>query len=474
MPPSALEHRVEQVGALAEVNQRLLRDKQLYRRVSRLMGLVRERRIRGTEARNIMLAHEVILDSRKMPLHFEGEMARLTGFGGRAWSIGRETGDFSEFIPILKRMVEKQRSFARRNAYDRKDLYTPLLQVYLPEFTAKELERIFADIKRELLPLFAALRSLPPIDAGFITRDYDEKKLDSFSRRILRDIGFDFSHGRLDVSVHPSCHGTATDTRLFTRYRTIGSDIAGLDAVWSALHEGGHGLYQQGISSEYRGTPIDGAISTSIDESQSRFWEVFLGKSRPFLQYYFPKLKRLFPKEFRGVGFEGFYRGMNGIRDPLIRIKTDMLTYCFHIMLRFEIERALVSGDIDVEEIPDTWDRLMEGYIGLKPKDANEGWAQDMHWAHGMFGYFPSYLVGNMVAAQLYYALRRSRRNLDEELRQGNFTLTLQWMRNRIHKHGARYGEKALIYRATGRPLEVAPLIRFIRERYGDVYGVKL
>jgi carboxypeptidase Taq len=288
----------------------------------------------------------------------------------------------------------------------------------------------------------------------------------AFLREVTERLGFDYARGRIDVSLHPFCTGTGSDVRMTTRFK----EDEPLDSLFSAIHETGHGMYEQGLSPDALGTALGIHAGMAVHESQSRLWENQVARSRGFWKFFEPRLRELFPQQTRGVSSNELYLAINAVAPTLIRVDADEVTYNLHIILRFELEQRLFSGTLGVNDLPAAWNESARELIGLTPPTNREGVLQDIHWSDGSFGYFPSYTLGNMLAAQLWYRALALRPQLEEEFARGDFSWLLAWLRENIHAQGRRFDALTLAKRVTGEPLSAKPLLRYLRERYQALY----
>jgi carboxypeptidase Taq len=292
---------------------------------------------------------------------------------------------------------------------------------------------------------------------------------EAFGRAAAAAIGFDFEGGRLDVTTHPFCSGIGPgDTRLTTRYnpRDLG------DALFSILHEAGHGIYDQGLDPAHFGTPMGQAVSLGIHESQSRMWENFVGRSRAFWEHFFPQARQAFPEALGGVSLDGFYLAINDVRPSFIRVDADEATYNLHIMLRFELEQALIAGKLQALDVPAAWNETFKRYLGLDVPDDARGCLQDTHWSGGAIGYFPTYTLGNLYAAQFFAQALADLRDLDAQFRRGDFAPLKEWLNAKIHRRGKRYRAAELVVAVTGKPLSHQPLMDYLKNKYAPLYGI--
>jgi carboxypeptidase Taq len=316
------------------------------------------------------------------------------------------------------------------------------------------------------VPLVRTITASPVKARGDLLRGFPVKEQEAFLRSVTKQIGFDYSRGRLDVSLHPFCSGTGADIRMTTRFHPDNP----LDSLFSSIHETGHGLYEQGLPLEQHHTALGQSVGMGVHESQSRLWENQVARSRGFWSFFEPKLREAFPEQLRAVTSDDLYLAINAVEPTLIRVDADEVTYNLHIVLRFEIEKKLFAGELSVDDLPAAWNRSCEELLGLRPQSDREGVLQDVHWSDGAFGYFPSYCIGNMMAAQLWYRCLALRPDLESDFARGDFSWLLNWLRENIHAQGKRFDTLALVKKVTGEDLTPKYLIRYLKERYGPLY----
>ncbi len=406
--------------------------------------------------------------ARKLPAEFVEERARARSESTEVWRTARPANDFPTFRPHLARMVEFARRAAGYLGYTHHP-YDALLDEYEPETTTRDVAALFDRLREVTVPLVRAIGARgEAVDARFLDREYPEEQVRGCALSIIRSFGFDTARGRMDTSAHPFSTGFGRgDVRITTRYprRSLG-------ALFGAFHESGHAMYSQGSAPSLDRTPLDAGASYGIHESQSRLWENLVGRSRPFWQYAFPGLRQAFPAHLGSVDAEMFYRAVNRVRPSLIRVDADEVTYNLHIILRFELEQALVAGDLDVKDLPEAWNAKMAEFLGVTPPDDANGVMQDIHWSYGLIGYFPSYTIGNVASVQFFEAAQRAHPGLVEDIRLGRFSALLRWLRDHVHAHGRKYLPKDLLLRATGSPLTPEPYLRYLRQKFGEIYGL--
>jgi len=386
------------------------------------------------------------------------------------WAKARAESNFAMFAPHLKELLELKREVARLIGYE-EEPYDALLDEYEPGAKSSDVARTFAALRG---PLSAFVRQLSESkkkpDGSILHRHFPKAAQEQFGRRLAEAIGFDFKSGRIDVSTHPFCSGTSPgDVRLTTRYQ---EDFFS-PAIFGVLHEAGHGLYEQGLNGAHLFTPLGTAASLGIHESQSRMWENMVGRSRPFWEHFYPDCQRAFPEALTGVSLDAWVGAINNVSPSLIRVEADEVTYNLHIILRFELERAMIAGKLEVVDIPEAWNAQMKELLGITPPDDREGCLQDIHWSMAGFGYFPTYALGNLYAAQFFAAAHKAIPDLTERIRRGEFRTLLEWLRENIHRHGQRYRADELVQRVSGAPLSIEPLMAYLRGKFGPIYGVQ-
>lgn len=405
----------------------------------------------------------------KIPPERYEQFVILTSQSESAWEDAKEKSDFSLFQPYLEKVVQFQREFIDYWGY-KEHPYNTLLDQYEPGLTVDVLDEIFAGLREKLVPLVQQVQaaSKKP-NAKIVTQYFDPEKQKAFSKVILEKIGYDFNAGRLDDTVHPFCIGlNPNDVRVTNRYNP--NDLR--EGIFGAIHEGGHALYDQNIAKELIETNLCDGTSTGIHESQSRFFENMIGRSHAFWEYYYDDLVNVFPTELKNVPVDDFHFAINEAQASLIRTEADELTYNLHIMLRYEIEKGLINGDIQVADLPAIWNEKMREYLGVVPANDAEGVLQDVHWSGGGFGYFPSYSLGNLYAAQLEYAMRKDMPNYEELIRQGQFASITNWMTEHVHKYGKLLSPNEILVKATGESLNSNYLSNYLEKKYRHLYEI--
>lgn len=398
---------------------------------------------------------------RRVPAALVEELARHAALSHGIWVEARAKSDFASFRPALEKMFELKRRQAEALAPSG-DLYDAWLQEFEPGMTTGEADGLLTAIRDGLAPLAKAVLargSSAPALTGLFPVDA-QKRLGELA---VREMGFDFSRGRLDTAVHPFCCGLGRgDVRITARWH---EDLP-LSSLYSCLHEAGHGLYEQGIAPELDGTPLGVGATSAVHESQSRLWENVVGRSRSFWKRWAPRYHAEFPQT-RSLGPEDFYREVNRVSASFIRVEADELTYGLHVILRFELERDLLAGRLRAADLPEAWNAKMKASLGIVPPDDARGVLQDVHWAEGLIGYFPTYAIGNAISLQLWEAALKARPGIAGEIEHGGAPSLLSWLVENVHSRGRTGTARELVTAATGRPIDPAPYLRYMQGKYG-------
>lgn len=406
----------------------------------------------------------------KLPTSFVKELAETTARAFESWQRARAAASFALYRDDLARIIDLKRREATFVGYAESP-YDALLDEFEPGQTERMTSDVFAGLRRETVRLLEDLRrsDLRP-DAGVLTRRYEKQRQWDFGLRVLEAMGFDFEAGRQDYSAHPFTTSFApTDVRITTRISE--NDLR--SGFFGAIHEGGHALYELGIDPDLARTPLASSPSLGMHESQSRLWENAIGRSAAFWRYWYPQLADTYPDQLRGVSEQQFLRAINTVTPSFIRVEADEVTYNLHIVLRFELETAVMSGRLQVDDLPDAWDAKMTELIGVTPHSAAEGVLQDVHWSYGSFGYFPTYSLGNLYSAQILATLRKAFPDFDERIASGELRFIREWLREHIHRFGGIYPASELIRRVTGEALNPAYFTRYLRGKYEAMYELR-
>ncbi len=465
MPENGLSIRAEQLTLLATLAHDRLTDPKLGDLLSQLEDKTDDEAA-ATNVREIRRQHEREV---RIPKTLVERIARVSTIAKSAWAKARSESAFDRFAPHLAELLDLRRQVAEAIGYEG-ECYDALLDEFEPGATAVELAKVFDSLRTPLAAFVKQLvESETQPDPSIIERRFPIEMQTLWCRQSAELIGFDFKSGRIDTSVHPFCSGTGPgDVRLTTRYM----ENFFPSAVFGTLHEAGHGLYEQGLPNNHVFTPRGHAVSLGIHESQSRLWENMVGRSRAYWERYYPQCQTAFPEALSDVSLDAFYGAINTVRPSLIRVEADEVTYSLHIILRFEIERDLLEDRLQVSDVPEAWNAKMTELLGVTPEQDSDGCLQDIHWSMGAFGYFPTYALGNLFAAQFFAAASRAMPDLQDQIRQGDFTSLLEWLRVNIHLHGQRYRANELAQNITGTPLSIEPFMTYLREKFSPIYGL--
>ena len=469
MPPGGAAHRAEQLAYLAGLEHDRATDPRLGERLAEVENSDLVSDFLSDAAVNVREWRRQYGRQTRLPRPLVEETARVTSLAQAEWAAARRDADFARFRPWLERVTALKQREAEAVGYTTEP-YDALLDEYEPGATARDLDRLFAVLSGELSELTKRLAGAPRRpNLGVLRRDYPAERQRAFGRAAAAALGFDFRRGRLDDTTHPffSTIGPG-DCRITTRYnpRDLG------DAFFSTLHEVGHGLYEQALDPSAYGLPVGEAPSLGAHESQARLWENAVGRRRSYWEHFFPLARQAFPEALDDVGLAEFHFAVNGVEPSLIRVRADEATYDLHILARFGLERALISGDMRSADLPAAWDEAHRRLLGVTPRDDAEGCLQDGHWAAGLFGYFPTYTLGNVIAAQLFARAEEELGGVDAAFARGDFTGLLGWLRERFYCPGGRFPTTLLVEQATGSPPDPGPLVSSLRRKYEELYGV--
>lgn len=402
----------------------------------------------------------------RVPPSLAAEIAHAASIAQQAWVEARATSDFARFLPYLERNVELKRRYIE--CFDAPaERYDVLLDDYEPGATTAEVREIFARLKERLIPLIAEIQASGAEDVE-LTGPFPLERQKKLELVILERFGYDPERWRIDPAPHPFATTiSGGDVRLTTRH-----DEDNLGGLFASMHECGHGLYEFGSAPELERTPLAGGVSLGVHESQSRLWENLVGRSMPFWRFAYPLLVEAFPEAVGDVPLERFYRAINAVRPSLIRVEADEVTYNLHVILRFELELDIFEERLELRDLPDAWNAKMHEYLGIEvPSDA-DGVLQDIHWSSGIFGYFPTYTLGNVMSVQIYEAAAADIADLEDEIARGEFGALREWLRERIHRHGRKYMPKETLERAIGSSIDTEPYLAYLERKARGIYGV--
>lgn len=473
MPSGGSAIRAEQLKTMAGLIHKERTGKKFSNALGKLIDLKSGKVLaKGLDDRQKAALHEWRRDYKhavSLPTKFVEEFAQLSSQSVSIWRLAKDENTFQRFAPFLEKIVVMNRRRADLLGY-KDHPYDALLDEYEPGSTTKEVETLFSSLRTSLTKLLKKIQGTAQVKDAFLHGDFEHQKQIDFSRQILEAIGYNFQHGRLDFSSHPfSSASHPTDSRITTR---INTDTV-INNILTVLHEGGHSLYETGLSAEEYGTPLGEARSLGVHESQSRWWETRIGLTKPFWKHFLPLLKSTFKGQLDQVTLDQFYKGINKVEPSFIRVEADEVTYPLHVILRFELEKELIGGTLSVRDLPEAWNAKMKSSLGITPKTNREGCLQDVHWSMGAFGYFPTYTLGNIYAAHLFTAFAKEHPDWENRLAKGELAFIREWLHNKVHQHGRRYSSHDLLKQATGRDLTSDAYLSYLNNKYSDIYGLK-
>jgi carboxypeptidase Taq len=420
------------------------------------------------DARLIKVTRRQYDKATRVPDDLVAEEAQVTAVAYGVWAEARSEDNFAKFQPHLEKIVDIKRRYAQLFApFDH--VYDPLLDDFEPGMKTADVKAIFEGLRPQQVALVRAISEKPVADSSFLHQPFDPQKQWDFGVDVITRFGYDWNRGRQDKSPHPFTQGlNRGDVRITTR---VYPDFLNA-ALFGTMHECGHALYEQGYSESLERTPMAGGASLAVHESQSRMWENLVGRSLPFWEFFYPRLQAVFPDQLGKVDLMTFYRGINKVQPSLIRVEADEATYNLHIMLRLEIEIALMEGAVEVKDLPALWNQRMHEYLGVTPATNAEGVLQDVHWSGGMIGYFSTYALGNLMSIQLWNCIQHDIPDLSDQIRRGEFSALLGWLRSKVHIHGGKFEPQELIQKVTGSKIDSAPYVQYLKTKFGELYSL--
>ncbi len=466
MPEKGVFARTQQMSLIAGLShKRLISDE-----TQSLLENAEDAQLNELQQANVREIRRIFDRQARIPTKLVRELAETSTNAKGIWAKARERVNFEEFSPALTKMIELKRRVADCVGYA-DEPYDALLDEYEPYAKTKDIETLFADLGSKTAALLRTIeQATDKPDASILNRHYPQQRQETLCRQLLEVLNFDFSSGRVDTSVHPFCTtiGGPGDVRITTRYleNFIPSSLFG------TMHECGHALYEQGLPIEHLYTPLGEFASLGLHESQSRFWENCIGRSLSFWKAHYNKVKTAFPNVLSDASVEQWYGAINHVTPSFIRVEADELTYNLHIVLRFELERAMIRGDLDAKSVPAAWNEKFEKLLGIVPPNDREGCLQDIHWSMGLIGYFPTYTLGNLYAAQLLEKMKVDMPDFDELVTRSELKPILNWLRENIHRQGRRYRASTLIQNITGKPVSIEPFMNYVTAKISTVYGL--
>lgn len=467
MPAGGAEARGNQLALISKLSHEWSTSQEMGRLLDDLVVYEKQLDPDSDDACLIRVAkREYDLDTR-VPTEFVGEFAQATTKAFSTWAEARQKSDFSIFLPSLEKVVDLNRQLA--TFFPEVDHpYDALLDQFEPGMKTADVKAIFEKLRPQQVELIKAISQQPEVDDSFLHQPFDEQKQWDFGVEVVSKFGYDWTRGRQDKAPHPfSINFGMDDVRITTR---VYPDFLN-PMLFGTMHETGHAMYEQGVSPSLKGTTLARGASLAVHESQSRMWENLVGRSLPFWKFFYPRLQEFFP-QLNSVSLENFYRGINKVSPSLIRVEADEATYNLHIMLRLELEIAMIEGTVAIKDLPALWNAKVEEYLGLTPPNDAVGVLQDVHWSYGNMGYFSTYALGNLVSAQLWEKINLDLPDLDDQISNGKFEGLLGWLRTNIHRHGKKYEPQELIKRITGSTIDPVPYVRYLNKKFGEIYNL--
>ena len=468
MPPGGANARASQIATLSKIGHEMATSQEMGQLLANAADEVAGMDYDSDAASTVRVMQQDYEDNTKVPASFVAEFAHLTSLSQSTWAQARAAKDFSQFLPMLEKIIDMVRQSAEYLGYQDHP-YSALLNQYERGITTTQVKQIFDDHKPGLVELISAIQeNADKVGDKILHRPYDVDKQREFAHKMISAFGFDFGRGYQAVSVHPFCtHFSTNDVRLTSRF-----DPEFLNpALFGMMHEAGHGMYEQGVSQTLEGTPMASGTSLGVHESQSRMWENLVGRSKGFWSWALPQLKATFP-QLDSVDLDTFYKAINKSAPTFIRVEADEVTYNLHIILRFEIELELISGTLAAKDAPDAWNVKFEEFFGLTPPDDAQGILQDVHWSLGIQGYFPTYALGNLLSVQYYNQAIKDCPDIPGDIANGKFNQLLGWLNQNIHQHGRKFTSDELTRKVTGESIQSRDYLAYLKTKYGDIYGL--
>jgi carboxypeptidase Taq len=461
MPRAGAPIRAEHLATLRRFAHELLIDDETGRLLEELRPLEESLDPGSDDAGLLRVARRDYEKAVRVPTELRAEMARAAAEAQPVWVEARGTSDFGKFLPALERNVELRRRYI--DCFDPHDEpYDILLDDFEPETTSADVEAIFDVVKADLVPLIAELRD-QEVDDAFLRGTFSPDRQERLAKSVVELFGMRPGSWRLDPTEHPFASGAGVDDiRITTNY-----DPETMKSLFSTMHEYGHGLYNHQLPRELSQLPVGGPCSLGIHESQSRLWENLVGRSVPFWRFFYPRVQETFPEQLGDVELDRFLAGINRVQPSLIRIKADEVTYGMHVILRFELERDIVNDRVELKDLPEVWNARMREYLGVDVPDDAHGVLQDTHWAVGLIGYFPTYLLGTVMSVQIWEKLAEDVPDLDQQIERGDFTALREWLGEHVHRHARKFAPQETLRRATGSTIDAGPYLGYLRSKYG-------
>jgi carboxypeptidase Taq len=469
MPSGGGEARSHAIGTLSRLSHEKFASDETARLLDSAEKTIQNLSDDSDEACLVRMTRRDYEKSRKLPDEFVAAWSRDAILSNEVWRHARGANDFAAFQPHLEKMLDYARRQADYYGYEQHP-YDALLDDYEPELKTEEVRVIFTELRARQVPLVQKLAAQDAPRDDFLNRDYAPEKQGQVGMNIVQKFGYDVDRGRLDIAPHPFCTNFGrNDVRITTRYR----NDQPAQAIFGIFHEAGHALYEQNTAPSLSRTPLASGASMVFHESQSRLWENVVGRSLALWQHFWPQMQEAFPENLGDVSPEEWHRAINRVSPSLIRVEADEVTYNLHIMLRFELEVALVARELEVKDLPEAWRAKMQEFFDVVPSDDKDGVMQDTHWSSGSFGYFPTYALGNLMASQIWDTATGAHPEIDGEIAGGEFGTLKNWLTENLYQHGRKFLPPELALRVTGQPLQAAPYLRYLSGKYENLYGIE-
>ncbi len=467
MPPAGADARAHQTATLSKIAHAMFIADETGRLIEAAAVEVNGADYDSEEASLLRAVRRDYARERRLPSDFVAEFARATSLAHEVWVKARAENRFRDFQPSLENILNLARRMAEYLGYT-DHIYDPLLDRFEPGMTTAQVQTIFDELKKDLLPLAQAIAGRADrVDDALLRQEFDEDKQRDFSYSVIQKFGYDFQRGRVDRAVHPfQTNFSINDVRITTRYDRRFFNTA----IFGTMHETGHALYELGVDPALERTPLASGTSLGIHESQSRLWENLVGRSRGFWTHFYPELQATFPAQLGHVDLETFYRAVNKVKPSFVRVEADEVTYNLHIMLRFELEQELLEGKVKVADLPEAWNAILRAYLGITPPSDTLGVLQDVHWSSGLFGYFATYSLGNLISAQLWEKALADLPDIPARIERGDFGPLREWLRQNVHRHGRKYMPDELVRRITGEGIQSRSYLHYLKRKYGEIY----
>ena len=469
MPSGGAAARARQMATLGRLSHEKFTDSAVGKLLDALEPYQKSLPYDSDEASLLRLTRRRYERAIKVPAEFTAEVTNHTSKSYQVWTEARPTNDFERVRPYLEKTLEYSRQSANFfPGYDH--IADPLIEPRDYGMKAADVKRVFAELRAELVPIVSAITSQEPADDSCLHQYFPEEKQLAFGLEVSQQFGYDLNRGRQDKTHHPfMTKFSLGDVRITTRTK---ENFLG-DALFSTLHETGHALYEQGIRMDFEGTPLARGTSSGVHESQSRLWENIVGRSRRFWNHYYPQLQSVFREQLGDVPIDTFYRAINKVERSLIRTNADEVTYNLHVMLRFDLELALLEGELEIKDLPNTWRERFEADFGIVPPDDKDGVLQDVHWYFGLIGGgFQGYTLGNILGAQFFTAATKAHPEVPSEIENGEFQTLHNWLKVNLYQHGSKYTAPEIVERATGTALSIQPYMTYLRTKYGELFNL--